>query len=66
MRKIPSENRIELAVAIYILEVDLDINEVVRGEPGGFNNLSDVFETLTRLLRKLSGDGSIRTLRALA
>ena len=59
MGKVLRKNFVEFLIVLHVLKVNLDINDVIHREARGFNDFADVIETLTRLSRKISREGSI-------
>src|SRR5258705_12747413 len=64
-RKNVGEYFVQRPVLVYILEIDLDINDVIHGQPRRLNYGSYILETLANLIGKVRWNAAVAEARAL-
>src|SRR5258708_17242761 len=64
-RKKVGEYFVQRPVLIYIFEIDLDINDVIHGQPRRLDYASHILETLANLIGKVRWNAAVAEARAL-
>src|SRR6267378_5498300 len=64
-RKNVGEYFVQRPVLIYIFEIDLDINDVIHGQPGRLDYGSHILETVANLIGKVRWNAAVAEARAL-
>src|SRR5258707_3995918 len=64
-RKNVGEYFVQRPVLIYIFEIDLDINDVIHGQPRRLDYGSHILETLANLIGKVRWNAAVAEARAL-
>src|SRR5882762_33549 len=64
-RKNVGEYFVQRPVLIYIFEIDVDINDVIHGQPRRLDYASDILETLANLIGKVRWNAAVAEARAL-
>jgi hypothetical protein len=66
LEKVGGEDIVEFAIVRCVFEIDLNVDDVIHGEAGGFDYLFYVVERLADLTGEIRGSGAVGTVRALA
>src|SRR5882724_11215728 len=64
-RKNVGEYFVQRPVLIYIFEIDLDINDVIHGQPRRLDYASHILETLANLIGEVRWNAAVAEARAL-
>src|SRR6267154_3759078 len=64
-RKNVGEYFVQRPVLVYIFEIDLDINDVIHGQPRRLDYASHILETLANLIGKVRWNVAVEEARAL-
>src|SRR6267154_5033543 len=64
-RKNVGEYFVQRPVLVYILEIDLDINDVIHGQPRRLDYASHILETLANSIGKVRWNAAVAEARAL-